>query len=291
MTREEFDFFSSLVKQRAGYVLSHDMAYVVENRLARVAQRNRCGDPAQLVDVVRRTPDSEVARDVVDALIAKDTYFFRGMEAFRNLRETIVPRVQNQRTQERSLRIWSAACGTGQEAYSVAMVLDQMAVELTGWKLEVVGTDLNRKLIERAATGIYNRFEVQRGLPVRTLLKFFAEAPEEQWQVNERIRRMVTFREANLLQPADALGPFDVILCRNVLGSFDAEGQAATLDRLAGAMNDGGVLILGEGEAVGGLGERFLAFEGLDGVYVRPAAARRLATAPAAAPAADQASA
>jgi len=293
MNREDFDFFSRLVKLRAGYVLAPDMAYVAENRLARVVQRNKCGDHGQLIDMVRRAPEGDVARDVVYALIAKDTHFFRGAEAFRSLREAVVPRLQIQRAQNRTLRFWSAACATGQEAYSVAMVLDQMAVELSGWAVEVVGSDLNSKLIERAATGIYNRFEVQRGLPVRMLLKFFGEAPDQQWQVNERIRKMVTLREANLLRPAEGLGTFDVILCRNVLGSFDAEGQAETLDRLAQAMNDGGILILGHGEEVAGLAERFLPFEGLDGIYMRPPAARRVATpaAPAAASGASQASA
>jgi len=287
MKREEFDFFADLVKQRAGYVFALDKIYVIESRLARVAQRNKCGDPGQLVDLVRRAPDSDVARDVVDALTAKDTYFFRHAEAFRYLRETVMPRLQIQRTEQRSLRVWSAACATGQETYSVAMVLDQMAVELTGWSIDIVGSDRNRKLIERATKGLYNRFEVQRGLPVRMLLKFFDEAPDEQWQVTEQVRSMVAFREANLLQPAADLGSFDLVLCRNVLGSFDAAGQAATLDRLAGALNDGGILILGKGEKIAGLPERFLPFEGLDGVYVRPPAARRVATPEA--PAAPQA--
>jgi chemotaxis protein methyltransferase CheR len=294
MNRDEFEFFSRLVKLRAGFVIGPDMAYVVENRLARLAQRNKCGDPGQLVDLIRRAPEGDVASDVVDALIAKDTHFFRQSEAFRSLRESIIPRLQIQRTEQRSLRIWSAACATGQEAYSVAMILDQMAVELSGWTLEVVGTDINTKLLERASAGLYNRFEVQRGLPVRMLLKYFGEAPDEQWQVNERIAGMVSFREANLLRPAEDLGSFDIILCRNVLGSFDAEGQAETLDRLAATMNDGGVLMLGHDEQVAGLAERFLPFEGLEGVHVRPAAARRAETppvAPAAAPGANQASA
>jgi len=293
MNREELDFFARLVKLRAGYVIGPDMAYVVENRLARLGQRNKCSDPGELVDLVRRAPEGEVASDVVDALIAKDTYFFRHSEAFRSLREAIIPRIQIQRTEQRSLRVWSAACSTGQEAYSVAMILDQMAVELSGWTLEVVGTDLNRKLLERATTGIYNRFEVQRGLPVRMLLKYFGEAPDEHWQVNEQIRKMVRFGTANLLKAPEGLGSFDIILCRNVLGSFDAEGQAETLDRLAAVMNDGGILMLGQGEEIAGLAERFLPFEGLDGVYLRPAAARRAQTppAPAATPSASQASA
>lgn len=295
MKREEFDFFADLVKRRAGYVFAPDQVYVIESRLARVAQRNQCRDPGQLVDLVRRAPDGDVARDVVDALIAKDTYFFRHAEMFRRLRETILPRIQIQRTEQRKLRVWSAACATGQEAYSVAMVLDQMAIELSGWSIDIVATDLNRKLIERAAVGLYNRFEVQRGLPVRMLLKYFGEAADEQWQLTERIRDAVTFREANLLQPAAEMGAFDVILCRNVLGSFDAQGQAATLDRLAGTMNDGGILILGNGENIAGLTERFLPFEGLDGVYMRPARAQRVSAAPetpgAAVPGASQASA
>jgi chemotaxis protein methyltransferase CheR len=294
MNREEFDFFAALVKQRAGYVIEPDKAYVVENRLARLAQRNRCGDMGQLVDLMRRAPDGDVARDVVDALIAKDTYFFRHAETFQSLRESVVPRAQIQRAGARSLRVWCAACATGQEAYSVAMVLDQMAVELSGWSCEVVGSDISKQLIERAAAGLYNRFEVQRGLPVRMLLKFFDEAPDEQWQVNERIRGMVSFGIANLLQPAPELGVFDIVLCRNVLGSFDAEGQAATLDRLAAAMNEGGMLMLGEGEQIAGLAERFLPFEGVAGVYVRPPQAQRVATTPAAPtaePGSDQASA
>jgi len=283
MRREDFEYFANLVRQQAGYVIAPDKAYVLDSRLARLAQRNKCADPGQLVDLVRRSPEGAVARDAVDALIAKDTYFFRHAEAFRGLRETVLPRLQIQRTEGRVLRVWSAGCATGQEAYSVAMVLDQMAVELSGWSIEVVATDLNRTMIERAAAGLYNRFEVQRGLPVRMLLKFFGEAPEEQWQIVERIRAMVTFREANLLQPADGLGRFDIVLCRNVLGTFDPEAQAATLDRLAGAMNDGGVLILGQGERIAGLAERFLPYEGLDGVHLRPSAGRR-AAAPAAAP-------
>jgi chemotaxis protein methyltransferase CheR len=280
MKRQEFDFIAALIKQRAGLVLSLDKAYLVERRLGSVAQRRKCSDLGQLIEIIRSEPGGEVARDVVDAVLTKDTYFFRGAEAFRSLRETVLPRIQIQRAEQHSLRIWSAACATGQEAYSAAMVLDQMAVALAGWSCEVLASDLNRAAIGRADDGLYNRFEVQRGLPVRMLLKYFKEAPDEQWQVADRIRAMVGFHEANLLEPHSGFGTFDVILCRHVLHAFDAETQAATLDRLAGAMNDGGILMLGAGEKVAGLTQRFLPFEGLDGIHVRPATAGRGQAAP-----------
>jgi len=293
MTREEFEFIAALVGRHAGYHIAPEKAYLVEKRLKPMIQRHGPGGLAGLIENVRRDPNGEVARALVVAMINKETFFFRDLHTFRALREEVIPGLQNQRAQARQLRIWSTGCATGQEPYSVAMVLAQMEVELTGWSVEIMASDLDRDLIKKAASGLFTRFEMQRGLPVRMLLRHFGEVPDDQWQIDERMRGMVTFRESNLLQPADGFGVWDIILCRNVLSSFGPEAQAATLERLAGVLQTGGMLMLGANESVTGPAGLFEMVDRSTGLYRRssaPAGANPI-EAPAPAPDARRATA
>src|SRR6202000_2248576 len=188
--------------------------------------------------------------DVVEAMTTNETFFFRDKIPFDHLRDTILPHLLQARASRRWLRIWSAACSTGQEPYSIAMCLKEKAAQLAGWRIEIVGTDLSQEVLEKSRAGIYSQFEVQRGLPIQLLVKYFAQIGEL-WQLNSELRGMVQYRQLNLLQDFSSLGKFDVIFCRNVLIYFDQQTKTQIFDRIARVMEPDGMLMLGAAEAVG----------------------------------------
>src|SRR6202035_5519448 len=188
-----------------------------------------------------------------------------------HLRQAILPALVQARASRRSLRIWSAASSTGQEPYSVAMCVKEFAA-LSGWRVEIVATDLSQEVLEKSKAGIYSQFEVQRGLPIQMLVKYFKQNGEL-WQINADIRAMVQHRQLNLLQDFSHLGTFDVIFCRNVLIYFDQDAKAGIFDRLARVIEPDGVLTLGAAESVVGISDAFKPYPERRGLY-RPNAAR-----------------
>ncbi|QEX18300.1 chemotaxis protein CheR [Hypericibacter terrae] len=266
MNRDDFDMICRLLRQRSGLVLSPDKAYLMESRLLPVARKWKLAGFEDLVKSLRSKPDEALIRDVVEAMTTNESFFFRDIKPFDQFKELVLPAMLKNRTGQRRLRIWSAACSSGQEPYSLAMILSEMAAQLAGWTIEIVATDLSSEILARAKEGVYSQFEVQRGLPVTLLVKYFAQSGDR-WQISPKIRSMVDYREFNLLTDPTVLGRFDVVYCRNVLIYFDQDTKAKVLDRIANLMPEDGFLFLGGAETVLGLTERFKLINGQRGVY------------------------
>jgi len=205
-------------------------------------------------------------------MTTNETFFFRDKVPFDHFRDTIMPEMLKLRAARKSLRIWCAAGSTGQEPYSLAMCLKEMSAALSGWRVEILATDLSQEVLEKSRTGIYSQFEVQRGLPIQMLVKYFKQIGEL-WQINPDIRGMVAHRQLNLLHDFGQLGCFDVIFCRNVLIYFDQETKANIFGRLVRSMEPDGFLVLGAAETVVGLTEAFKPIGDRRGLY-RPNDAR-----------------
>ncbi len=267
MKEEDFDLLAHLVKQRSGLVLTRDKAYLLESRLIPVARKFDLKDLDDLARAVRDKRDEKLATAITEAMTTNETFFFRDQKPFDQFRKIILPHMLKARAARKSLRVWSAAASTGQEAYSLAMILAEEAAKLQGWKVDIIGTDLSAEVIEKAKEGFYNQFEVQRGLPVTMLMKYFRQEGEK-WQISEKIRSMVQYRAMNLLADWGGIGPFDVVFCRNVLIYFDPPTKSRMLERIAGLMPPDGVLFLGGAEAVLGLTSRFKNMEGEKGIYI-----------------------
>lgn len=267
MKLEDFDMFSTLLKQRSGLVLSQDKAYLLESRLMPVARKWNMKGLEDLANTIRTRKDEALLRDVTDAMTTNESSFFRDQRPFEQFRTVVLPRMIEARASRRSIRILSAACSSGQEPYSLSMLLHEEAARLRGWRIDVVATDLSTEMVERAKSGVYTQFEVQRGLPIQMLVKHFKQVGDK-WRINDEIRSMVRFREMNLLGDLSPLGQFDVVFCRNVLIYFDQPTKARVLESIARLMPADGVLYLGGAETVLGLTERFKPMDGQRGLYV-----------------------
>lgn len=262
---DDFDFIAKLVYDRSGLVLTPDKSYLLESRLVPVARKHGL---KSLEDLARglRARSIQLIADTVEAMTTNESLFFRDTKPFEQFRKLVLPRLLETRATKRSLRIWSAACSSGQEAYSLAMLLCEEGARLAGWTIEIVGTDLSTQMVERARAGIYSQFEVQRGLPVQMLVKYFKQDGDK-WQIDQRLRAMVKYREYNLLGDLAPLGTFDVIFCRNVLIYFDQATKARVLEQTARRLPPDGVLFLGGAETVLGVTDRFEPLPGERGIY------------------------
>jgi len=232
-----------------GADIGADKRRVVERRLGPVMRAHDVSDLFELTLLIERNGNEALIEEAIDAMTAGETSFFRDRAPFEAFRARILPELMAARGRERRLRIWCAAVSTGQEAYSLAMMLDEAARELRGWSLEILGTDISGAAIETARKGIYTHFEVQQGLSTTHLLRYF-HREEENWRVNEHLRARVAFGQFNLLSSPAELGAFDVILCRNAVTSFAPEAKRGVLERLAGLLAEDGYLFLGDAETV-----------------------------------------
>jgi chemotaxis protein methyltransferase CheR len=267
----DYEFLRKLLKERSGLDLSSDKQYLVESRLIPLARRVGLNGIAELVTKIKAGSEA-LTSEVVEAMTTNETFFFRDKIPFDHLRQTILPALLQARASRRSLRIWSAACSSGQEPYSIAMCLKENAAALAGWRVEILATDLSQSVLEKSRAGIFSQFEVQRGLPIQMLVKHFTQVGEL-WQLNADIRAMVQHRQLNLLHDFSHLGAFDVIFCRNVLIYFDPDTKGRIFDRLAKAIEPDGVMVLGAAESVVGISDAFKPYPERRGLY-RPNVAR-----------------
>ena len=279
MQADSFRVLQALLKERSGLVVTPEKAYLLESRLMPVARKWTVKGLEDLVALVRDKGDETLLRDITEAMTTNETSFFRDVRPFEQFRSVVLPALLQRRAQEKHLRIWCAGSSTGQEPYSLAMILQEERARLQDWRVELIGTDLSADSLARAAAGRYTQFEGQRGLPITYLVKYFTQAGDK-WELADDIRRMVEFRPFNLLDDPAPLGRFDVVFCRNVLDYFDRTDRAGTLERIAGLLPADGVLYLGDGETVFGITERFVPVEGHRGLFqphvagdARPAAA------------------
>ena len=279
MTSADFAFIAAFLKERSGLIITQDKMYLLETRLASILRDNGLSSLAALVEMLRQPGGTKVKDLVVDAMTTNETSFFRDSHPFEALRKSIIPGLIERRAASRSLRIWSAACATGQEPYSLAMMLRDHFPVLGGWKVEIVATDLSPTVLERAREGVYSTFEVQRGLPIQMLIRHF-DQQDSNWKIKPELRQSITFRALNLLEDFAVLGQFDVVLCRNVLIYFDQPTKTRILAAIARRIVPDGVLLLGGAESVFGLSDAFAGIAGLKGVYghadrIKPAAVVR----------------
>jgi chemotaxis protein methyltransferase CheR len=273
VTPLDYEFLRKLLKERSGLDLSADKQYLVESRLIPLARKAGLPGLPELVQKLKNGADA-LTSDVVEAMTTNETFFFRDKVPFDHLKATIVPELLQARAARRSLRIWCAASSTGQEPYSIAMCLKEFGAALTGWRVEIIATDLSQGVLEKSRAGLFSQFEVQRGLPIQLLVRHFVQTGEL-WQLNADIRAMVQFRQLNLLQDFSHLGVFDIIFCRNVLIYFDQETKTNVFGRLSRMIEPDGFLMLGAAETVVGLTEAFKPYPDRRGLYI-PNVARGL---------------
>lgn len=258
ITPEDYSYLSTLLRTKSGLALGPGKEYLLESRLPPVAKAFGFGSLSELLVILRAGPHQELIKAVCDAMATGETFFFRDTVPFEIMRTTILPEVAERcRRGGRALRIWSSAASTGQEAYSIAMLIAEMGVQLGGVRVDLIATDFSSQALNRARRGIFTQIEVQRGLPERYLRQFFISTPDG-FRLSDDIRKRVTFRELNLLESFRSLGQFDIVLCRNVLIYFDTMTKKDVLDRLSSALIPGGYLFLGATETAFGLTERLV---------------------------------
>ena len=238
----------------SGIVLDTGKEYLLEARLAPILRERGLASLIELCEALRTSQASPLHSQVVDAMTTNETYFFREPAHFDALRQSIIPELIEARSGTRKLSCWSAAASTGQEAYSLAMLLLEMG--LSGWTIDILGTDLSERVLKQAVSGRYSQLEVNRGLPAQLLLKYFRRIGLE-WELREEVRRMVRFRSIDLRSDMRSLGPFDVVFCRNVLIYFDLPTKKRILERIHGSLFRGAYLLVGTTEAGLPAGDRF----------------------------------
>ena len=266
MRSDDFNFLSRLLKECSGLTLGEDKGYLLENRLVPIARQRAFKNLDELIAAVRANRFGDAARDVVDAMTTNESFFFRDKVPFEHFSSMVLPALKAARRNSRTIRVWCAAASTGQEPYSLALCLKEMQREISDWRIELLATDLSNEVLEKARQGIYSQFEVQRGLPIRLLIKYFTRAGE-MWQIAPDVRAMVKYQQLNLLSDFSRLGVFDLIFCRNVLIYFDQETKADLLNRLAQVTARDGYLVLGAAETVVGLTDAFKTVPDRRGLY------------------------
>lgn len=250
------DYVRALVRQASGIVLEVEKAYLVESRLTLLAKRQGLVSAEGLVSRARACRSADLERQVVEALTTNETSFFRDHQPFEALRCQVVPQVMQARARERQLNIWCGASSSGQEPYSVAMLLREHFPELQKWEVSLIATDLSVEMIERAKQGVYNQVEVNRGLPAALLVKYFQRQGLE-WGLKEEIRRMVEFRQLNLLAPFPAMPAPDIVMLRNVMIYFDVATKKSILGKIRNILRPGGYMFLGGAETTMNLDDGF----------------------------------
>jgi chemotaxis protein methyltransferase CheR len=278
ITPQAFEKVACVVRARSGLVLTPDKQYMLETRLGPLLRKENI---ASLDALAARlgcgVVEERLAAAVTEALTTNETSFFRDGTPFEHLRAAL-PRLSAARPPGSAIRVWSAACSTGQEAFSVAMLAAELGPALLGRSVDILGTDIAEDILARARQGVFTQFEVQRGLPIQMLVKYFRQEPgDARWRVTEPIRARARFQRFNLLDDPRALGTFDVIFCRNVLIYFDPPTKAKVLAALASRLALDGFLYLGGAETVLGLTDRVVPVPGHRGVHEIPSPAARTA--------------
>jgi chemotaxis protein methyltransferase CheR len=248
LDREDFIFLAEFLRHRSGLVLTSQKPRFAESRLQPVMRRFGFKSLAALIDEIKHDRET-LAAAVTEALTVNDSAFFRDRGVFDTFRDAVLPDLVNRQAGEKHLRIWSAACAAGQEPYSIAMLLEDAGLRAAGWTIDLIATDISGEMIARAGKGLYSPFEIQRGLSEKRLAANF-ESEGRAFRIDERLRRMVTFRTLNLLDSFGSLWETDIVFCRNVLMYFDQKTRAAVLDKISDILAPAGVLLIGANEMV-----------------------------------------
>jgi len=256
LAEQDFVYIRDLVRERAAIVLEPGKEYLAETRLDPVARRAGLGSVSELVATLREDEDPHLSEEVVDALTTNETSFFRDVYPFESMRTHVLPDLIERKRLSRSLFIWSAGCSSGQEPYSIAMLIREDFPELDDWQVSILGTDVSAAMLERARAGRYGQIEVNRGLPAHLLVKYFRRTGVS-WQIDESIRSMVQFRHQNLVGPWPSLPPMDLVLMRNVMIYFELAAKQQILACVGDVLAPHGYLLLGTSETTLHLDDAF----------------------------------
>jgi len=254
---QSFDYISDLVRNRSAIVLDKGKDYLVESRLVPVALECGFETLEKLVAELRKSNSQSLVKKVVEAMTTNETSFYRDLHPFQALKATVLPELIEKRGRERTMSIWSNACSSGQELYSIAMLVKENFPELAGWKLKLIGTDLSSKILERAKSGVFNQTEINRGLPMQLLLKYFIK-DGIQWRIAEEIRNMIDVQALNLIEQfPSSMQKIDVVFLRNVLIYFSPEMKTSILNKVHASLAKDGYLFMGNAETILNLNVKF----------------------------------
>ncbi|MGA9659172.1 MAG: protein-glutamate O-methyltransferase CheR [Asticcacaulis sp.] len=276
MTPEDITHLAATLKTRSGLILGADKTYLIESRLSPVARREGFANVGALLAALRIKRDEKLIVAVTDAMTTNETFFFRDKIPFDQFKTDILPALAKTRLSG-DIKIWCAACSTGQEPYSLAMLMDEMKMHYPRINLDILATDISDRCLEKAQTGLYTQFEVQRGLPITMMVKHF-EKVDEMWRISSRIRSAIRFKKMNLLDDLRMVGRQDVIYCRNVLIYFDHDTKKRVLEQMANLLADDGCLFLGAAETVLGITDAFKPMPGMRGLYMKNQASAHVST-------------
>lgn len=269
MSPDNYKYLADLLEKKVGLVLGENKSYLLTARLTPLLEKYGASDLDDLMAKLKAA-NAKLLPDIIDAMTTNETSFFRDGKPFELLFKNVLPKMVERRTTQRKIRIWNAACSSGQEPYSIVMGIREQVPSLASWTIEIVATDVNQQILDQAKSGLYNHFEVQRGLPVTYLVKYF-EQKDNVFALKPEIRNCVQFRSLNLLDPFSAMGTFDVIFCRNVLIYFDPKVKKEILERMAKCLAPDGYLFLGGTETILGITEELQRVRGKEGTaYCRP---------------------
>ncbi len=268
MNIADFDIYKDLLKESSGLVLTQDKSYLVDSRLNPVAKKWGYDDIAAMTNILRGVPPKDLVKDIVEAMTTNETSFFRDTKPFEIFKNDVLPYYKNKAGHSKRIRIWCAAAASGQEPYSLAMCIKEEMAKMPGFNFEIVATDISQEILDQAKEGTYSQFEVQRGLPITHLMKYFTQNGDK-WTVNQDIKNMITYKYFNLLEPMTTLGKFDIVFCRNVLIYFDPPTKKDVMERINNQMNDDGFFFLGGAETVLGITDAFKGIKDKRGLYAK----------------------
>jgi chemotaxis protein methyltransferase CheR len=267
----DFQFVRDFVYQQAAIVMEDSKAYLVESRLQPVARREGFASLPDMITKLRSQPVDTLRWSVVEAMTTNETYFFRDVHPFNILKQIVLPDLLRRRAAQRHVNIWCAAAASGQEPYTILMVLREHFPELSSWKINLIASDISREMINRCREGCYSQLEVNRGLPAPLLLKYFQKIGTA-WQIKDELRGLIDFRQINLAQPWPPLPPIDIVFMRNVLIYFDIETKRSIIRRVRNLMKPDSYLILGGAETTFNIDDHFKRVQVDNGVYYQPSA-------------------
>lgn len=273
---EGLQYLRDFIRRRSAIVVEADKNYLVESRLSPIVRELKLASIDELLQQTKRDERGQLARRVVEAMTTNETSFFRDVHPWETLKNTILPELIKTRQTSRRLRIWCAAASTGQEPYTIAMVIREHFPELATWDIQILGTDLNAAVLERCRTGIYKQLEVNRGLPATMLVKYFDRQGVE-WQVKPEIRKMLAFQELNLLDRWSMFAMNDVVFMRNVLIYFDTNVKRDILGRVRDKLAPDGFLVLGGAETTLNLDDQYAPLRAGQTVVYQPKSAQKKA--------------
>jgi chemotaxis protein methyltransferase CheR len=263
----DFDLYKDLLKKESGLVLTSDKSYLLDSRLNPVAKKWGYPSLETMTVALQGMPDKDLITDIVEAMTTNETSFFRDQRPFDLFTQNVLPHIKKSKQATKQLKMWCAAASTGQESYSISMLLKEDP-DMSSWNISFKATDISTEVLEQAREGLYSQFEVQRGLPIQLLMKYFTQ-DNDRWRLSSDIKNMVQFNYFNLLDSMSSLGKFDIIFCRNVLIYFDEAAKSDILDRMAAQLEDDGFLFLGGAETVLGLSSTFQPMPDCRGIYVK----------------------